>query len=300
MSICLKGKQQSPININSNISKRCGATCDLTFFYKTSKLNIKNFNNDIIIEYDTGSYINFNQEIYELEKISFTTPSSHKIDNDSHPCEAHLYHRSPYNGKILIIGIFIDVNEAESGSLVFLNSLLGKFPKKNQEISINTNDKWNIYNLIPNSQAFFLYNGSLTREPCSENITWIIYDEPINCSKKFFTNLKNISKNNARSIKKIGSRAIYFNPNTSKKNQKNYGSEGKMRCYTEAELNLRCTKIKNDTDARNKANVVNIRIMKPIIFFIFIFVVISLFKADFTSLIRNSFNKFLSNKFIDQ
>ena len=44
MSICLKGKQQSPININSNISKRCGATCDLTFFYKTSKLNIKNFN----------------------------------------------------------------------------------------------------------------------------------------------------------------------------------------------------------------------------------------------------------------
>jgi len=73
-----------------------------------------------------------------------------------------------------------------------------------------------------------------------------------------------------------------------------------MRCYTEAELNLRCTKIKNDTDARNKANVVNIRIMKPIIFFIFIFVVISLFKGDFTSLIRNSFNKFLSNKFIDQ
>ena len=70
-SLCANGTQQSPINIISKNTKKCGATCDLTFFYRSSKLNTILSNKNLIIDYDTGSYVNFNQEVYELDKISF-------------------------------------------------------------------------------------------------------------------------------------------------------------------------------------------------------------------------------------
>lgn len=255
-NLCIQGKKQSPINIISQNSKKCGATCDLSFFYKNSKLNIKTFGKDIILEYDTGSYINFNQEIYELDKITFTNPSSHTIDNTSYSAEIHLYHRSPYSGKGLIIGIMLEINEASSKSKQFLDSIIDSIPKnKGELISVNTNDKWNIHSIIPEIQGFYLYDGSILKPPCTENITWIIYDEPVNCSQKFYDSINKICNNNARPLKSIDKRIIYYNPNTYDKNLRNHGS--KVKCYTNKELMKEFEKFEANKSFKKKGYVYN-------------------------------------------
>ena len=221
-STCTKGIKQSPINIIRSKTKKCNSNCILSFDYKISKCNLINLNTNLIIDYDEGSSVNFNHNIYELYKISFTAPSSHKIDNKNYPLEMHLNHRCNSNGTILIIAVFIEINEDNSVSKDFFDKFKDSIPLKiNDQVTKNISN-WNIYNAIPENKAFFFYEGSLPRTPCTENITWIIMDKPINCSTLFYKNIKKIINVNARPVQKINNRNIYHNDNDYEKNNNEY------------------------------------------------------------------------------
>ena len=203
-SLCIKGKSQSPININTKNTKKCDSLCNISFFYRTSNCNLVLSNKSLIIEYDIGSYITYNSEVYELDKISFTTPSSHKVDKNSFPLEMHLYHKSSNTGKILIVAVFIDINDAFSKSKMFFDLFVDSIPKiKGDQKRVNMPKDWNIFNAIPENQSFFLYEGSIINSPCSEGVTWVIFDDSINCSEKFYNKLKLISKNTTKAYKKL-------------------------------------------------------------------------------------------------
>ena len=242
VNTCALGKQQSPINIKSKTSIKCGALCDLTFYYRTSKCNLLNTKKELVIDYDNGSYVMYNSNVYELDKLSFSIPASHKIDGYSFPVEVQLYHRSPDTGGILIVSVFLDVNDATSRSSYFLQLFNNSIPKKaGNQILINTPESWTAYDILPENKSFFTYTGSLPRSPCTENVTWIILDSPSNCSTNFYTNLQRTLSSNARSIQRLNGRKIYYNPNTADKNKRNYGD--KLRCYSEKEFRKSCAAI---------------------------------------------------------
>ena len=46
---CVTGKNQSPISIRTKSAIRCGALCDLVFYYRTSKCNMVNVNKNFVI-----------------------------------------------------------------------------------------------------------------------------------------------------------------------------------------------------------------------------------------------------------
>ena len=127
VNVCIQGKQQSPINIKSKNAIQCGALCDLIFYYRTSMCNLLNTTKNIILDYDNGSYVLYNGQVFELDKLSFSIPASHKIDNYSSPIELQLHHRCPDTSEILIIAIFIDINDAVSKSNMFLELLFNYF-----------------------------------------------------------------------------------------------------------------------------------------------------------------------------
>jgi len=270
-STCTQGLLQSPINIKTNKTKKCEITCDATFYYKNSKCNLILSNKNFIIDYDQGSYINFDHDVYELDKISFTNPSSHKIDNESYPLEAHLYHRSSNSGNILIVAVFIEINDAISKSSLFFNKFVNSIPEiKGKQISINTPDDWNIFNILPENKGYFLYKGSLPRYPCTENVCWIVMEDTVNCTEKFYDKIRKISKNNARNLKNINNRPIYYNNNN--KTSRNYGN--KLRCYTEKEFKNACAKIAANKDIikyRSYKNLlITITIITLVLFTLFI------------------------------
>jgi carbonic anhydrase len=246
MSKCVKGSRQSPINIESNGVTNCGALCDLLFYYRNSTIYLSNIGNNIIFTYDNGSYIVYNNEVYELEKISFFVVSAHKIDGENYPIEMNLYHRSPNTGKIAIVSIMCEVNEAVSKSHSTLEVFAGSFPKSGKQKTITTSSEWNIFEALPEMKSFYSYDGSLPREPCDEGVKWIVFENSINCSATFHDNLKRILKNNTRPLQKLNARTVYYNSNTAKKNNQNYGSN--FRCYTEKEFNKACSCLNTQTD----------------------------------------------------
>ena len=201
-NLCKKGQFQSPININTKITKKCGISCNLEFFYQNSSCKIKNVKKKIIIEYDTGSYITFNSQVYELDKFSFTVPGSHKIDRYSYPVEIQIYHKSPGTDKILIISVLVDVDKKESKSMKFFNTFIPFIPRKsNREKTINMRNNWNISRMLPSDKAFYTYEGSLLFSPCKENVTWIIMDNSVNMNNNCYNILKStIKKNTTASV----------------------------------------------------------------------------------------------------
>ena len=298
-SFCTKGNNQSPINIKSKYAKKCNTMCNLSFFYRTSKCNIIRSDNSIILDYDTGSYIMYNNEVFELDKLSFTCPSSHKIDNVDFPGEIQLYHKSSNTGKILIISIFIDINGAFSKSKMFFDLFIDAIPKyKGEQKTITMTDDWNIFNIVPENRAFFMYEGSLLNPPCSENITWIIFDDPINCSEKFYNKIKKISKN-TRNIQKLNTRTVYYNDNSANKSNRNYGSS--LKCYTQKEIRNTCSKLTGNKDV-NKTNSYKILIIIIVVIIIVFTILMILWLIDrgfftkYTNYLKNLMNKKLINQ----
>jgi carbonic anhydrase len=238
-NLCKEGTQQSPINIRSETSAQCEGLCELLFYYRSSSCNIMNNGNNILLDYDAGSYVIYNNIVYELDKISFSNPSSNQIDSSSYALEMFLYHKSTDLGKVLILSVFVDVNDATSRSRAFFDILANTLPKvSGTEKSYNTPEDWNVYQAIPESKPFYTFTGSLLQSPCTENVTWIIMDTPVNISNAAYLNLKALIGKNSRKLQSINNRGIYFNPNTGAKSAKNYGS--KLRCYTDEELRKTC------------------------------------------------------------
>ena len=62
-----------------------------------------------------------------------------------------------------------------------------------------------------------VYKGSLTRSPSTENVTWIIMDNPSNCTNGFYDRLRKCVSNDKRSIKPLNGRKIYYNVNNNSK-----------------------------------------------------------------------------------
>jgi hypothetical protein len=261
-------------------------------------------NKNLIIDYDNGSYVYYNHEIYELDKISFTTPSSHKLNGSSYPMEAHLYHRSSNSGKILVLGVFLDVNSAISKSKMFFDKFEASIPRrKGDQRTVNMPEEWNVYQILPGNKAFFLYEGSIPRHPCTEGVIWIVFEEAVNCSENFFDVMKKISKKTARPIQKLNDRAIYYNTNTSSKTNKNYGN--KLRCYTEKEFKKTCAKLVGNKDVEKyrawKTTMISITVVVLVVFTLFILWLIDkgLITNVFTSL-HSKFNTAVTGKVVHQ
>ena len=206
---------QSPINIITQITKKCNILCNLKMKYKNSKCNYIIKNNIPFLLYDKGSYILYKKVKYNLYQIALHTPSLHLIDNQRYCLELNLYHKS-IDGSIIIISVMVEGNDRFSSSQDFFQEFVPSLTKTENKITnIPIDKRWNINQTIPLDKAFYLYKGSLPYPPCNENVTWIILQTAVNIERKHLKKIKSLilSKNNARPIQKLNNRNIYFNIN---------------------------------------------------------------------------------------
>tara|TARA_B110000208_G_C11776714_1_gene432294 strand:+ start:958 stop:1893 length:936 start_codon:yes stop_codon:yes gene_type:complete len=277
--------QKSPINLpSSNTVDKCEALCDLLFYYKNSSANLTNLTGqEMILTYDSGSHIRFNEEIYELDKISFSNPALHKIENSNYDLEINLHHRSTTNSRdILIIGVLCEQNDTPTKSSIALD-VLNKMPKKSSTNSkYNTPSTWSAYDFIPDGESnksFYYYKGSLIRTPYTPGIKWIVFDNPINCSKTFIDSLRSAITTNSIPVQNRKSTTLVsYNKNNANRNNKNLGSG--LKCYTDKELrNAHKCMFDNAMSGKDQNRITLIAVI-AIVSLIIIFLIGLLMKGD--------------------
>lgn len=201
------GRKQSPINIiDVNTVEDTLSNNKLKLLYndRTIITEVENNGHSIEFKFELGDSISFRNDIYHLLQIHFHEPSEHTINGIRYPIEIHFVHKSNLD-KLTVISILGKEGE-ESELFEFFESFLPLEVNTAKEIQRAAN----ISALYSKNDSFYYYNGSLTTPPCSENVNWIVFKEPIVMSEdQVLTLQKNMPLNNYRNEQPINGRKVY-------------------------------------------------------------------------------------------
>ena len=101
------GKNQSPINIESNSVKKCDILCKLDIRYQASKCIANISDESVNLHFNSENYVYYKDVEYKVYKSTIHFPSMHQVDKKIYSGEICLYHKA-LNGDILIISIFLE------------------------------------------------------------------------------------------------------------------------------------------------------------------------------------------------
>lgn len=127
--------------------------------------------------------LTYNSISYTLLQIHFHSPSEHQIGGGFYDSEAHFVHASA-GGDILVIAVLLE--ESASSIHNTNNSFLNQFWKNGAyfDAEYYSTTPLNPYtSFLPASRSYFTYTGSLTTPPCTEGVTWIIFEQSIRLSR---------------------------------------------------------------------------------------------------------------------
>ena len=214
---CMKGKSQSPININVDRAVKVDMT-PLEFLYRPSQLSIVDDGYTVMVNYGEGSTVMAEGRQYRLVQFHFHKPGEEAINGERTDMVAHLVHQH-HDGSLLEVSVLMTtkplvtskkywwskVEEVKGNSLIqtlWNNIPLVKGKVETPAVVIDVNQ------LLPTQRGYFTYVGSLSTPPCTENVLRYVMKTPIYVSEDQVKNFDRIYPMNARPLQPKGDRLV--------------------------------------------------------------------------------------------
>ena len=223
------GQSQTPINFES-----LDIVNDQTLTFPTFNVanggcqNWVQFTDDHAFEFSlseannacTNFKLTYAGTTYTLLQGHTHSPSEHAFGGGYYDGELHLVHKSD-DGKLLVLGIVFEADNGviTSGSGQSMLSVMWKAAADAYKTATNaatsvisataTTYEWDVTGssamdfyrgFLPPSRAYWTYSGSLTTYPCTEGVTWIVFEEPVRISQNDLMILRNAVKLNTNTI----------------------------------------------------------------------------------------------------
>jgi carbonic anhydrase len=213
---CLKGKSQSPININVDRAVKAEMT-PLEFLYRPSPLSIVDNGYTVMVNYGEGSNLIAEGRQYRLVQFHFHKPSEEAINGDRTDMVVHLVHQH-HEGDLLEVSVLMTTkppattrrylwgnDEVKGNSLIqtlwnHVPLVKGKVETPGVMIDVNQ--------LLPANRGYFTYMGSLSTPPCTENVLRYVMKTPIYVTEEQVKNFDRIYPMNARPLQPKGDRLV--------------------------------------------------------------------------------------------
>jgi carbonic anhydrase len=198
-ALCELGNNQSPINIKNAIAS---TPAKISFDYKSSPLSVVNNGHTILVTYAEGSTVTIDGQKYALLQFHFHTPSEHEVNAKASAMELHLVHRNAA-GKLAVVGVML--NQGKANPLI--EEIWKNIPATGKTNTVS--DRLiNAIALLPSHKAYYSYDGSLTTPPCSENVKWNIFVEPMTISEEQIEAFEKFYQVDARPLQPTNDREI--------------------------------------------------------------------------------------------
>jgi carbonic anhydrase len=106
------------------------------------------------------------------------------------------------DGKIAVVGVMLEKGAAQNKAWTPYTDSLSLMEGATSEIQID----WNA--MLPMKRDTFRYQGSLTTPPCSEGVTWVLMQSPVQLSAAQIEAFQKAYDHNNRPVQAIGTRVI--------------------------------------------------------------------------------------------
>ncbi|MFB5265353.1 carbonic anhydrase [Paenibacillus enshidis] len=201
---CKYGTQQSPINIKRSQLTSSDAIQPIEIHYGIAEANIQNNGHTIQVSLkDANPYIMLDGSRFTLAQFHFHHPSEHQINGQNADMELHFVHQSE-DGKTAVLGVLIN-NGAENKAF---ESIWSSMPAKETEETVELEGTINLASMLPENLHSIRYNGSLTTPSCTEGVSWIVLDNPIEMSQAQIDQFAAIFPDNHRPVQPLGERKV--------------------------------------------------------------------------------------------
>lgn len=213
---CMKGKSQSPININVDRAVKVDMT-PLEFLYRPSALSIVDNGYTVMVNYGEGSNLIAEGRQYRLVQFHFHKPGEEAINGERTDMVAHLVHQH-HDGDLLEVSVLMTTkpptptrkywwgkDEVKENGLIqtlWNHVPLVKGKVETPAVVIDVNQ------LLPANKGYFTYMGSLSTPPCTENVLRYVMKTPIYVSEEQVKNFDRIYPMNARPLQPKGDRLV--------------------------------------------------------------------------------------------
>lgn len=198
---CKEGKSQTPIDITGAVDVDQPA---INFNYGEVDVNVINNGHAIQANYETGSSIEVAGRTYKLIQFHFHNPSENVIDGKYFPIEAHLVHKSD-DGHLAVIAVMFD----EGAANPVVETVWHYMPAQANSETSAPNETVNVMDMLPESKAYYGFDGSLTTPPCTEGVKWIVLKTPMTVSPEQVLKFQHIMQvQNNRPLQALNGRTI--------------------------------------------------------------------------------------------
>ena len=195
---CTAGLEQSPIDLSKYY---VAAVEPIKFDWQAQPFSMVNSGRSVYANVAKGSSTKLGTEDFALKQIVFHLPSEHMVDGKRHAMEIQFVHTQGPK-KLLMVSILVRPGERND---VFF-SMMAKAPGKLGTQALQAPADPNA--LLPKTRSLFRYRGSLTMPPCTENVDWVVFAEPLEVAQADIDVFKLIFSMNARPVQAINRRFL--------------------------------------------------------------------------------------------
>jgi len=204
---------QSPINILSFNADENGMH-NITFDFKDEINAIENLGHTVQLDFNEGSTLTVDDEIFDFKQLHFHTPSEHLIDGVTYPMEMHMVntlknHNNDEDPQFLVVGILFKMGKENT----FISEFIDSIPKKENElteVSIGDVRVFDLLSEMPQNilNNYYHYNGSLTTPPYTESVRWYVSKTIFEASPSQIKRILEIEGANARQVQALNDRKL--------------------------------------------------------------------------------------------
>jgi carbonic anhydrase len=199
-SLCESGLRQSPIDIRSSRKQHLPA---LRFDYRAEPLRLANDGHTVRVRFKNTGTLNIAEQRYTLQQFHFHTPGGDRIAGEEFPMAAHLLHKSA-SGQLLAVVVLLRLG-AESP---LLNQVFSRIPAQQDGDHVVATEQVHAAALLPQDHGYFRYSGSLTANPCTEGVEWIVMKQPMQLSAAQLALFKSRFADNIRAPRALNQRLV--------------------------------------------------------------------------------------------
>jgi|688.fasta_scaffold395581_2 carbonic anhydrase len=240
---------QSPVNLSRSFALPCDRLCE----WKIDEVAIQNaiIQEDqkksgglTLTSFSTGTpTARFNGEGYTCQKIVLFSTSQHSVENIFGEAELVAYFTNP-KGFTICMSVLVRSNPGDTPSSQFFNAFVPYIDSNGARITLG--DTWSLANILPEVQAFYVYEGTDIVPNCKPDVTWIVYANAVSMDPSDYARLASRMRPKRRELQEVADRQVFYNSGAQ--------LTGKPIGKKDGKIYMRCKRVPRENEEQEEKN----------------------------------------------